>query len=312
ITSMWPTLGRDLNRYRADSPPAGDIEAQTEQPTPQRGTTEQSQGPLSIMANLINRLRNSQSMGLSEGSPATMADLNRRNREIDNQLERERKAIDGQIKLLLLGAAESGKSTILKQMKVIHDNGYKNEELVTMRSIVFINVVSGMLSYCDAMKVLEEEYTKKSSDAHERYLRNLDVDKNGLDTITEETYNALKALWEDKAIQNVREKKTRVYLMDSAEYFLDNLDRIKEDKFTPTTQDIIRTRVSTMGVIEVNFRMKNKNWRVFDVGGQRSQRKKWIHCFDDVKAVIYVVALSEYDQKLKEDESTVSGRFYRS
>ncbi|VDN18279.1 unnamed protein product [Gongylonema pulchrum] len=44
--------------------------------------------------------------------------------------------------------------------------------------------------------------------------------------------------------------------------------------------------------------------KVFDVGGQRSQRKKWIHCFDDAKAVIFVAALSEYDQVLSEDNTT--------
>lgn len=49
----------------------------------------------------------------------------------------------------------------------------------------------------------------------------------------------------------------------------------------------------------------NKILRVFDVGGQRSQRKKWIHCFDDAKAIIYVASLSEYDQVLEEDNLTV-------
>ena len=42
----------------------------------------------------------------------------------------------------------------------------------------------------------------------------------------------------------------------------------------------------------------------FDVGGQRNERKKWIHCFENVTAVIFVAALSEYDQVLYEDETT--------
>jgi hypothetical protein len=41
-----------------------------------------------------------------------------------------------------------------------------------------------------------------------------------------------------------------------------------------------------------------------DVGGQRNERRKWIHCFDDVTAVIFVTSLSEYDQKLAEDDTT--------
>lgn len=45
--------------------------------------------------------------------------------------------------------------------------------------------------------------------------------------------------------------------------------------------------------------------RLFDVGGQRSERKKWIHCFEDVTAIIFCVAMSEYDQVLHEDETTV-------
>lgn len=47
-------------------------------------------------------------------------------------------------------------------------------------------------------------------------------------------------------------------------------------------------------------------YRLFDVGGQRSERKKWIHCFEDVTAIIFCVAMSEYDQVLHEDETTVS------
>ncbi len=45
---------------------------------------------------------------------------------------------------------------------------------------------------------------------------------------------------------------------------------------------------------------------MFDVGGQRSERKKWIHCFEGVTAIIFCVALSDYDLVLAEDEEMVS------
>ena len=42
-----------------------------------------------------------------------------------------------------------------------------------------------------------------------------------------------------------------------------------------------------------------------DVGGYRSERRKWIHCFENVTSIIYLVALSEYDQVLLESSDQV-------
>ncbi|KAG8263146.1 G-protein beta/gamma-subunit complex binding [Homalodisca vitripennis] len=86
--------------------------------------------------------------------------------------------------------------------------------------------------------------------------------------------------------------------------FLDDLDRLGAKDYQPTEQDILRTRVKTTGIVEVHFSFKNLNFKLFDVGGQRSERKKWIHCFEDVTAIIFCVAMSEYDQVLHEDETT--------
>lgn len=47
--------------------------------------------------------------------------------------------------------------------------------------------------------------------------------------------------------------------------------------------------------------------RMFDVGGQRSERKKWIHCFEGVTCIIFCAALSAYDMVLVEDDEVVSG-----
>lgn len=45
------------------------------------------------------------------------------------------------------------------------------------------------------------------------------------------------------------------------------------------------------------------HYTIYDVGGQRNERRKWIHCFADVTAIIFVAAISEYDQTLYEENT---------
>jgi len=92
--------------------------------------------------------------------------------------------------------------------------------------------------------------------------------------------------------------------LDSAEYYFLKLDAVSEPDYIPTEADVLRTRVKTTGIVETEFTIMDSRFRMFDVGGQRSERKKWINCFDDVTAIIFVAALSEYDQVLEEDGET--------
>jgi len=50
------------------------------------------------------------------------------------------------------------------------------------------------------------------------------------------------------------------------------------------------------------FKIQKVDFKFLDVGGQRNERRKWIHCFEGVTAVIFVAAISEFDQVLYEDE----------
>ncbi|CAB1323254.1 unnamed protein product [Coregonus sp. 'balchen'] len=120
-----------------------------------------------------------------------------------------------------------------------------------------------------------------------------------------ELLGAMTRLWSDSGIQECFNRAREYQLNDSSQYYLDSLDRIGAPDYQPTEQDILRTRVKTTGIVETHFVFKNLHFRLFDVGGQRSERKKWIHCFEDVTAIIFCVALSGYDQVLHEDETTL-------
>ena len=74
--------------------------------------------------------------------------------------------------------------------------------------------------------------------------------------------------------------------------------------YTTSVEDILYCRRQTTGIIENHFRIKNTTFRVVDVGGARSERRKWIHCFDDVSAIFFFVPSNGFDQTLSEDTKT--------
>ena len=114
---------------------------------------------------------------------------------------------------------------------------------------------------------------------------------------------AIKAIWEHPDAQKAFERKNEFQLNDSADYYFNDIDRISTAGYIPTEQDVLRSRVRTTGIVQSDFVIKKVNFLMFDVGGQRNERRKWIHAFDSVNAVIFVAALSEYDQTLYEDET---------
>lgn len=85
--------------------------------------------------------------------------------------------------------------------------------------------------------------------------------------------------------------------------YFDNIARIAAPDYMPNDQDVLRSRVKTTGITETTFIIGDLTYRMFDVGGQRSERKKWIHCFENVTTILFLVAISEYDQLLFEDET---------
>ncbi len=88
--------------------------------------------------------------------------------------------------------------------------------------------------------------------------------------------------------------------------FFRDIDRLFAKDYIPNDQDILRSRLRTTGITETIFELGTLIYRMFDVGGQRSERKKWIHCFENVHCLMFLVAISGYDQCLVEDKDGVS------
>ncbi|KAI4151025.1 MAG: hypothetical protein LQ340_003737 [Diploschistes diacapsis] len=225
-----------------------------------------------------------------------------RNEEIETQLRKDRMSQRNEIKMLLLGAGESGKSTILKQMKLIHEGSYSRDEKDSFKEIIFSNTVQSMRVILEAMETLELPLDDQRAEYHVQTIFMQPTQIEG-ECLPPEVGNAIDALWKDVGVQSCFKRSREYQLNDSAKYYFDNITRIAQPDYLPNDQDVLRSRVKTTGITETTFIIGELTYRMFDVGGQRSERKKWIHCFENVTTILFLVAISEYDQLLFEDET---------
>jgi len=229
------------------------------------------------------------------------------NQEIEDELKRDKLKLKHEVKILLLGAGESGKSTLLKQMRLIHHGGFSEEERISYKDIIVTNLIQSLRNILVNLKTLNLDFDE-TSEEEKNLQRFCDIilslptqveHKN----LSDELILIIHHLWKHHKVQTCYEKRAQYQLNDSAKYYLDEVDRIAQDRYIPSEQDVLRSRVKTTGISETTFHVGQLTYRMIDVGGQRSERKKWIHCFENVGVLLFMVALSEYDQNLIEDEN---------
>lgn len=81
-----------------------------------------------------------------------------KSQHIDRELEEDSKRLRRECKILLLGSGESGKSTIVKQMKIIHQNGYSQEELKSWKLTIYKNIIESIQAIISAAEKLEYKF----------------------------------------------------------------------------------------------------------------------------------------------------------
>ncbi|KAI8621249.1 guanine nucleotide binding protein, alpha subunit [Chytriomyces sp. MP71] len=314
-------------------------------------------------------------------------------KRIDAMIHEEMKREKESVKLLLLGPGETGKSTILKQIKLIYGAGFEAEERKFLRSAVLSNVIQCIKTLAQNMDHLripfgfkwinsdagddscqetsgdvphstpntlnrmvdkltpdeanstyikesaitleggkvsdssvatlapknplalraELEYASQGRKQNRSKISNAAklVKRNVVMLLTsdgfvldEEYIKAVKLLWSDPGIQYCFSRSSEYQLLDCCAYYLNEIDRIGQPDYVPTDQDILFARITTSTITETKVYIDNILFKIFDVGGQRSERKRWAPYFDNVKAIVYVAAISAYDQTCMEDNKT--------
>jgi len=190
-------------------------------------------------------------------------------------------------------------------MKIIHQNGYSPEELALYRLTIYKNVIDCAKALVAAMEQFDLLPTDPQTARYAEYIMAFQVNPDPHHSLDQEVAEAVFEITKDPSYARTLERQQEFYMMDSAPYFFDEVKRICEPDYVPIESDVLRARTKTTGIYETRFSMGPLSIHMFDVGGQRSERKKWIHCFENVTSIIFCVALSEYDQVLLEESNQV-------
>jgi guanine nucleotide-binding protein subunit alpha len=121
----------------------------------------------------------------------------------------------------------------------------------------------------------------------------------------------MKALWNDPVVRSAL-RNHQLQIVDTAGFFLNDLDRVTDRGYTVTDDDVVRARLRTIGIQEYKITFKERlldkvrvtsgwTWRIFDVGGCRTLRRAWLPYFENVNVIIFLSPVSVFDQRLEED-----------
>ncbi|KAJ8378558.1 hypothetical protein AAFF_G00238630 [Aldrovandia affinis] len=221
--------------------------------------------------------------------------------------EQERKAIavDREIELslrldwgrmqqiFLYGPSLSGKTTFLKQMRIIHGEGYSEEQRLAFAKLIFQNIFTAIKALANAMTALNIPYTHPENQMYAQWIQ--DVETLQVTKLEPRHTEAIRRLWADPGLRTCYSRRREYQLLDSTEYYMSNLDRIAAPDFIPNNQDVLRVQVPTEHVSEWCFTVGQYSIGMVDTQYMGRQFWRWI-C--DITSIIYVVSIGEYDQQL--------------
>ncbi|KAI9315443.1 guanine nucleotide binding protein, alpha subunit [Zopfochytrium polystomum] len=242
--------------------------------------------------------------------------------KISRQIDREMKAEAKAKAKSGDRTADAGKSTILKQLKLHAGADFSPSERDAGASALLRNLISTAKTLVHGMRLLGIPYGGDGGDDDDAAVRAREaaavVERFELDDrvaadgerekVPTEVVDALQVLWADLGVQWCAKRGNEFGLPDSCEFLMTNYRSICSPTFTPTNHQLLHARQPTLGASETALVVSGRPVTVIDVGGQRRFRAKWAPFFDGVSAIIFVAALSSYDQVLGEDEEEGDGK----
>jgi len=212
--------------------------------------------------------------------------------------------------LVLLGGGECGKTTIFKQIQILHGTGFSDSASMEWVPAIHRSPLRSMKVLLTRLKESGKLDSMEPNDK-DRVQRVMEAAENTATALTPSLASDIAMLWRHATIVEVLEdaesstkdangKESRLDLDDNAVFFLNKVEDIAKPGFTPSNEEILKVRDPTRTIETIDFQANKAKFRVIDVGGQRMERPKW-NLTGEITAVIFVCALTEYNQVLRED-----------
>jgi len=195
-----------------------------------------------------------------------------------------------------LGIAASGKSTFTRQMRLIHEAAWSQEELETFYNIICANVFDGMKEVCSQMAKMDMEFDDKENTKRARYFRELNSAETPL--LNEGEVDRIKTLWQDKNFTKCVAQMVggSDLIVHNLTYFIDRLDDISKENYIPNDDDILYCRQRSTGATETIFVKDKVKYTLIDMGGQKPERSKWDRVLGTgIKGVFFFAAVDEFN-----------------
>ncbi|KAI9324972.1 guanine nucleotide binding protein, alpha subunit [Zopfochytrium polystomum] len=250
---------------------------------------------------------------------AAAAEAAQISKKIDKELVDDLKKRERSLRILILGTGDAGKSTVLKQLKLLYGADFSPLERRDFATTLVANVVATAKLLVAQMAALGIAYGDDGDDAgggggggggggpgaregvEAAAARVAEFEHAPGAAAPEALGEAVEVLWRDPGVQKCAKRGNEFQLLDSCEFLMTHAREILAPGYTPTNDHILRARSVTTAVSETKLRIKGSAVSFFDVGGQKRFRAKWAPFFDDVSAIIFVSSLACYDQALEED-----------
>ncbi|CAD6193673.1 unnamed protein product [Caenorhabditis auriculariae] len=203
------------------------------------------------------------------------------------------------IRLLLLGAAESGKTTLLEQIRLLYKQNFSDAEMFHRRAFIYNTILQSMRMMIKMMDESGISYADPKNQENAKRIMEEGETQYGL--FPQEYADRMVSVWNDDAVQKLYARRSAFNLNDSTKFFLDSFDSINRPDYQPSPKHLIMSYVPTIGVQNVIFTANNRSFQLFDIGGQRIDRRKWATMYDGIDAIFFCLAISEYDQTMNED-----------